>query len=89
METGSFCWRLPQRVAEGLWKKGGAQGEFAGEYCPASVRRYACTDTETPSAAREGDNVKAAVWYGRQDVRIENVSEPPAPPQGQLQVEVV
>ncbi len=33
--------------------------------------------------------MKAAVWHGRQDVRIENVSEPPAPPPGQVQVEVI
>ncbi len=32
--------------------------------------------------------MKAAVWHGRQDVRIENVPEPPAPPRGQLQVRV-
>jgi len=32
--------------------------------------------------------MKAAVWHGRQDVRIEKVSEPPAPPPGQVQVKV-
>lgn len=32
--------------------------------------------------------MKAAVWHGRKDVRIEKVSEPPAPPPGQVQVKV-
>jgi (R,R)-butanediol dehydrogenase / meso-butanediol dehydrogenase / diacetyl reductase len=32
--------------------------------------------------------VKAAVWHGRKDVRVEDVPDPPAPPPGQLQVEV-
>ena len=32
--------------------------------------------------------MKAAVWHARQDVRIENVDEPPPPPPGQLQVKV-
>jgi len=32
--------------------------------------------------------VKAAVWHGRQDVRIETVSDPPPPPPGQVQVKV-
>ena len=32
--------------------------------------------------------MKAAVWHGRQDVRIEKVSDPPAPPPGQVQVKV-
>jgi (R,R)-butanediol dehydrogenase/meso-butanediol dehydrogenase/diacetyl reductase len=32
--------------------------------------------------------MKAAVWHGRRDVRIEKVSEPPAPPPGQVQVKV-
>lgn len=32
--------------------------------------------------------MKAAVWHGRQDVRIENLDEPPAPPPGQVQVNV-
>src|SRR6202011_4618141 len=32
--------------------------------------------------------MKAAVWHGRQDVRIERVEDPPDPPPGQLQVEV-
>lgn len=32
--------------------------------------------------------MKAAVWHGRQDVRIEEVQEPPAPPPGQVQVKV-
>jgi (R,R)-butanediol dehydrogenase / meso-butanediol dehydrogenase / diacetyl reductase len=32
--------------------------------------------------------MKAAVWHGRQDVRIENVDAPPSPPPGQVQVKV-
>jgi (R,R)-butanediol dehydrogenase/meso-butanediol dehydrogenase/diacetyl reductase len=32
--------------------------------------------------------MKAAVWHGRQDVRVQEVSDPPLPPPGQLQVEV-
>jgi len=32
--------------------------------------------------------MKAAVWHGQRDVRIEDVSEPPAPPPGQVQVSV-
>jgi (R,R)-butanediol dehydrogenase / meso-butanediol dehydrogenase / diacetyl reductase len=32
--------------------------------------------------------MKAAVWYGRQDVRVGRVDDPPDPPPGQLQVEV-
>jgi (R,R)-butanediol dehydrogenase/meso-butanediol dehydrogenase/diacetyl reductase len=32
--------------------------------------------------------MRAAVWHGRRDVRIENVPEPPPPPPGQVQVEV-
>jgi (R,R)-butanediol dehydrogenase / meso-butanediol dehydrogenase / diacetyl reductase len=32
--------------------------------------------------------MRAAVWHGRGDVRVENVSEPPPPALGQLQVEV-
>lgn len=32
--------------------------------------------------------MKAAVWHGRQDVRIENVKDPPAPAPGQVQVNV-
>lgn len=32
--------------------------------------------------------MKAAVWHGREDVRIEQVSEPPVPPPGQVQVQV-
>jgi (R,R)-butanediol dehydrogenase/meso-butanediol dehydrogenase/diacetyl reductase len=32
--------------------------------------------------------MKAAVWHGRQDVRVQNVSDPPPPPPGQVQVEV-
>jgi (R,R)-butanediol dehydrogenase/meso-butanediol dehydrogenase/diacetyl reductase len=32
--------------------------------------------------------MKAGVWHGRQDVRIEGVPDPPHPPAGQLQVEV-
>ena len=29
--------------------------------------------------------MKAAVWHGRQDVRIEKVKDPAAPPPGQVQ----
>ena len=32
--------------------------------------------------------MKAAVWHGRQDVRIQNVAEPPPPSPGQVQVDV-
>jgi (R,R)-butanediol dehydrogenase/meso-butanediol dehydrogenase/diacetyl reductase len=32
--------------------------------------------------------VKAAIWHGKRDVRIEDVGGPPAPPAGQIQVEV-
>jgi (R,R)-butanediol dehydrogenase / meso-butanediol dehydrogenase / diacetyl reductase len=32
--------------------------------------------------------MKAAVWHGRQDVRVQDVSDPPPPPPGQVQVEV-
>lgn len=32
--------------------------------------------------------MRAAVWHGRQDVRIEEVPDPPPPPAGQIQVEV-
>ncbi|MGH9614632.1 MAG: 2,3-butanediol dehydrogenase, partial [Bryobacteraceae bacterium] len=32
--------------------------------------------------------MKAAVWHGRQDVRIESVNDPPPPPRGQVQVKV-
>jgi (R,R)-butanediol dehydrogenase/meso-butanediol dehydrogenase/diacetyl reductase len=32
--------------------------------------------------------MKAAVWHGRQDVRIQNVDDPPQPPPGQIQVRV-
>jgi len=32
--------------------------------------------------------MKAAVWHGRKDVRIEDVPEPPSPPPGQVKVEV-
>ena len=32
--------------------------------------------------------MKAAVWHGRGDVRIEEVADPPEPPSGQVQVEV-
>jgi len=35
------------------------------------------------------DQVKAAVWHGRRDVRVEDVPEPPSPPPGQVKVEVV
>ena len=33
-------------------------------------------------------SMKAAVWHGRQDVRIEAVNEPPPPAAGQVQVQV-
>lgn len=33
--------------------------------------------------------MKAAVWYGRGDVRIESVPDPPAPDPGQVQVEII
>jgi (R,R)-butanediol dehydrogenase/meso-butanediol dehydrogenase/diacetyl reductase len=32
--------------------------------------------------------MKAAVWHGRRDVRVDEVSEPPSPPAGQLKVRV-
>ncbi len=32
--------------------------------------------------------MKAAVWYGRRDVRVVDVPEPPSPPAGQVKVEV-
>ena len=32
--------------------------------------------------------MKAAVWHGRGDVRVEEVPEPPSPPWGQVKVEV-
>ncbi len=32
--------------------------------------------------------MKAAVWHGRRDIRIQNVAEPPPPPRGELQVDV-
>ena len=32
--------------------------------------------------------MKAAVWHGRQDVRVEEVHDPPAPAKGQVQVKV-
>ena len=32
--------------------------------------------------------MKAAVWHGRRDVRVEDVPEPPSPPPGQVKVEV-
>ena len=32
--------------------------------------------------------MKAAIWHGRRDVRIESVPEPPPPPLGQVQVKV-
>ena len=32
--------------------------------------------------------MKAAVWHGRKDVRVEEVPDPPPPPAGQLQIEV-
>src|SRR5439155_11337285 len=36
----------------------------------------------------ERRGMKAAVWHGRQDVRIERVAEPSSPPPGQVQVKV-
>ncbi|MBC8253817.1 MAG: alcohol dehydrogenase catalytic domain-containing protein, partial [Ardenticatenia bacterium] len=32
--------------------------------------------------------MKAAVWHGRRDIRIEDVPEPPSPPEGQVKVKV-
>ena len=32
--------------------------------------------------------MKAAVWHAQRDVRVEDVSEPPAPPPGQVKIEV-
>jgi (R,R)-butanediol dehydrogenase/meso-butanediol dehydrogenase/diacetyl reductase len=32
--------------------------------------------------------MKAAIWYGRRDVRIEDIPEPSAPPPGQVKIEV-
>jgi (R,R)-butanediol dehydrogenase/meso-butanediol dehydrogenase/diacetyl reductase len=32
--------------------------------------------------------VKAAVWHGQHDVRVEEVPEPPTPPPGQVKVQV-
>src|SRR6201981_1040031 len=32
--------------------------------------------------------MKAAVWHGQRDVRIQDVQDPPPPPPGQLQVKV-
>ena len=32
--------------------------------------------------------MKAAVWHGRRDVRVEDVPEPPSPPPAQVKVEV-
>ena len=32
--------------------------------------------------------MRAAVWHGRKDVRIQNVQDPPPPPPGQIQVKV-
>ncbi|MEJ2708791.1 MAG: 2,3-butanediol dehydrogenase [Anaerolineales bacterium] len=32
--------------------------------------------------------MKAAIWYGRRDLRVEEVPEPPFPPPGQVKVEV-
>jgi len=32
--------------------------------------------------------MKAAVWHGRKDVRVEEVPDPPPPPPGQIQIEV-
>lgn len=33
--------------------------------------------------------MKAAVWHGRRDVRVEDMPEPPSPPPGQVKVKVV
>lgn len=33
--------------------------------------------------------MKAAIWHNQKDVRVEDVPEPPAPPKGQVKVEVV
>jgi (R,R)-butanediol dehydrogenase / meso-butanediol dehydrogenase / diacetyl reductase len=38
--------------------------------------------------AGKEDGMKAAVWHGRKDVRIDDVSEPSAPPAGQVQIKV-
>jgi len=38
--------------------------------------------------AEERKPMKAAVWHGRGDVRVEEVPEPPSPPWGQVKVEV-
>lgn len=32
--------------------------------------------------------MKAAVWHGRRDIRVEEVAEPPAPPPGQVKIKV-
>jgi len=32
--------------------------------------------------------MKAAIWHGRQDIRVENIPEPPSPPPGQVKIEV-
>ncbi len=32
--------------------------------------------------------MKAAVWYGKKDVRVENVPEPPAPKRGEVKIKV-
>ena len=32
--------------------------------------------------------MKAAIWHGRRDLRVEDVQEPPAPPAGQVKVEI-
>jgi (R,R)-butanediol dehydrogenase/meso-butanediol dehydrogenase/diacetyl reductase len=32
--------------------------------------------------------MKAAIWYGRRDIRVEDVPEPPPPPPGQVKIEV-
>ncbi len=40
----------------------------------------------TPLRGRK--SMKAAIWYGRRDVRVEDVPEPLAPPPGQVKIEV-
>jgi len=32
--------------------------------------------------------MKGAIWHGRQDIRVENIPEPPSPPPGQVKIEV-
>ncbi len=35
-----------------------------------------------------GDSMKAEVWYGRNDVRVVDIPEPPSPPLGWVKIEV-